>query len=134
MGRVGFLGTAAFSPTTDHEPRLTLVVSPRTGGDARDIESLMKSLSATFSTENYTLITKEYLLTGGYPGVRVLAQGTDKNKLFDHDYIWIQEYWTSAHRITLTLIADKDSFKTYEKVVLESFRSLIITERAPDER
>jgi hypothetical protein len=126
-----FWGTMAFSPTTGHEPRLTFTVSARDGRYTRDIESVMKSLCATFTTENYTLITKEYLSTGGYPGVRVLAQGTDKNKVFGHDYVWVQEYLTSAHRITLTLLSDKDSFKGCEKGVLDSFRSLIVIERAP---
>ena len=131
--RWNFWGITTFSPTTDHEPRLTFAVNDVVSQDRPNIETVMKDYVRTFSTENYTLITQEYLYMGGYPGVRLLAQGTEKNRLFNRDYIWIQEYRTAHHKIILIFRSEEGSFETYRKAVLESFRSLVITGPAPDE-
>jgi hypothetical protein len=128
-----FWGITAFSPTTAHEPRLTFSVTDETPQEKSNIETVMTGYVRTFSTKNYTLINKEYLYLGGYSGVRLLVQGTEKNKLFAGDYIWIQEYHTPRHKVTLIFHSEDGSFETYRSTVLTSFRSLIITETARDE-
>jgi hypothetical protein len=130
--RWDFWGTTAFSPTSARTPRITFTVTPGDFSAPGYVDTVMKDYVSTFSTDNYTLIQKENLYLGGWSGVRVLAQGTDSNTLFDHDYIWIQEYFTKGNRISLVFRSDAASFETYRDAVLKSFRSLVITDRGHD--
>jgi hypothetical protein len=124
--RWDFWGAAAFSPTADHNPRITFTVRPEGEPAEGRTDTAMKDYVRTFSTENYTLLEKENLYLGGWWGVRVLAGGTEKNVLFGNDYVWIQEYFTDNSRISLVFRSDPASFETYRDTVLASFRSLII--------
>jgi hypothetical protein len=130
--RWNFWGTTAFSPTPAHTPRITFTVTPGQFSVPDYVDTVMRDYVSTFSTDNYTLIEKENLYLGGWSGVRVLAQGTDNNTLFDHDYIWIQEYFTKDNRISLVFRCDAASFETYRDTVLKSFRTLVITDRGQD--
>jgi hypothetical protein len=130
--RWDFWGSPAFSPASGNEPRITFSVSPDNDPDTDRAGRAMRDCEGTFSTRNYTLILKENLYLGGWPGVRVLAQGTEENTLFGRDYIWIQEYFTDQDRISLVFHGNAASFETERDTVLESFRSLIIIERTKD--
>jgi hypothetical protein len=125
--RWDFWGTAAFSPTIEHNPRITFTV--RSGNDFTEDQAdrAMKDYVRTFSTENYVLVEKENLYLDGWSGVRVLARGTEENTLFGRDYIWIQEYFAEGDRISLVFRSDPTSFGPYRDTVLKSFRSLVIT-------
>jgi hypothetical protein len=122
-----YWGKSAFSPTTDHKQRIIFMVIKNGGKQPNDIESVMKSYTTAFSTDNYTLILKEYLYAYGYSGIRVLSQGTTRNTLYGTDYLWVQEYATPDRRIQLMFRSSPDLFETYRKAAIESFRSLIIT-------
>ncbi len=130
--RWDFWGSPAFSPTTEHNPRITFTVRPDESSDDNRAGNAMRDYERTFSTGNYTLIRKENLYLRGWPGVRILAGGTEKNALFGRDYIWVQEYFTDRGRITLVFRGDPASFETYSDTVLKSFRSVIIIERTQD--
>ena len=130
--RWDFWDSAAFSPTSEHNPRIIFSVSPVTNPEENRSDTAMRDYERTFSTHNYTLILKENLYLGGWSGVRVLAQGTEENTLFGRDYVWIQEYFTDRDRISLVFRCDPVSFDTYRDAVLRSFRSLTIIERAPN--
>jgi len=121
-----FWGIMAFSPTTDHNPRITFAVHSGNVFPKDQADRAMRNYVRTFSTENYTLVEKETLFLGDWAGVRVLARGTEKNTLFDGDYIWIQDYFTDEDRISLIFRGDPESFETYKDTVLKSFQSLVI--------
>ena len=127
-----FWGVTAFSPTTDHNPRITFAVHSGNKYANDQADKAMKNYVRTFSTENYTLVEKEGLFLGDWSGVRVLARGTEKNTLFDGDYIWIQDYFTDEDRISLIFRGDPESFETYKDTVLKSFQSLVIIGRHKD--
>jgi len=80
----------------------------------------------TFSTVNYSLIEIKPVESGGYPGVMVLALGTESNKLYSGINIWILEYYTGTHAVSLTFLCKEDKFEKYKEAVETSFKSLII--------
>ncbi len=124
--RWGFWGTTAFSPTTEHNPKITFSVYSGSGSSEDRADKAMRGYVRAFSSENYVLVEKENLYLDGWSGVRVLARGTEKNTLFGPDYIWIQDYFTDESRVTLVFRCDPASFETYRDTVLTSFRSLVI--------
>lgn len=124
--RWDFWGATAFSPTSDHNPKVTFRVNTESGVDEGRADTAMRDYVRTFSSGNYTLIERENLYLNGWPGIRILAAGTEKNTLFGPDYVWIQEYFTDRTRISLVFRADPASFETYRDTVLKSFRSLVI--------
>lgn len=121
-----FWGTAAFSPTTERNVKITFSVTSGGTYTEDQADRAMKDYVRTFSTGNYTLIEKEDLFLGGWSGVRVLARGTERNALFGRDYVWIQEYFTDRDRILLIFRSDPASFETYRDAVLASFQTLVI--------
>jgi hypothetical protein len=121
-----FWGTAAFSPTTERNVKITFSVTSGVTYTGDQADRAMKAYVRTFSTGNYTLLEKEALSLGGWSGVRVLAQGTERNELFGSDYVWIQEYFTDRDLIRLVFRSDPASFETYRDTVLSSFNSLLI--------
>jgi hypothetical protein len=80
----------------------------------------------TFSTSNYSLIEIEPVELRGYPGVMVVALGTESNRLFGGKSIWIVEYYTPTHTVSLTFFGSEEKFVEYKKAVDASFHSLII--------
>lgn len=80
----------------------------------------------TFSTSNYSLIEIEPVELRGYPGVTVVALGTESNKLFGGKSIWIVEYYTPTYTVSLTFFGTEEKFEEYRKAVEASFHSLII--------
>ncbi|MBN1571697.1 MAG: hypothetical protein JW984_00700 [Deltaproteobacteria bacterium] len=80
----------------------------------------------TFSTSNYSMIEIKPVELRGYPGVTVIALGTESNKLFGGKKIWIVEYYTPTYTVSLTFFGTEDKFKEYKKGVEASFHSLII--------
>ena len=127
--RWDYWGIAAFSPTTLRTPRMTFTVTPGDFSSPDHSDRTMRAYVNAFSTENYTLIQEENLYLDGWSGVRILAQGTEKNALFDRDYFWIQEYVTKDTKISLVFRCEPASFETYRDGALTSFRSLVIRER-----
>jgi len=130
--RWDFWGIAAFSPTSLHTPRLTFSVADGDFSTADLVGNAIRELGRALSTDNYTLVQRENLYLAGWYGVRILAQGTDKNVLFGRDYIWRQDYFTANRRVSLVFRCDPASFETYRDAVLTSFRSLAIRERRQD--
>ena len=80
----------------------------------------------TFSTSNYSLIDIKPIELRGYPGVMVVALGTESNKLFGGKNIWIVEYYTPTYTVSLTFFGTEEKFEEYKKAVDASFHSLII--------
>jgi hypothetical protein len=130
--RWNFWGLTAFSPTSLHTPRITFAVTSGDFSAPGYADKVLQEYVSAFSTQNYTLILKENLYLGGWPGVRVLAQGTEKNTLFGSDYIWIQDYFTKDKKISLVFRCEPALFETYRDTVLTSFRSLVISEDGQD--
>ena len=124
--RWNFWGTAAFSPTAEHNPKITFSVYSGSGPSEDQADEAMRGYVKTFSSDNYLLVEKENLYLDGWSGVRVLAKGTEKNTLFGPDYIWIQDYFTDESRVSLVYRSDPATFETYRDSVLASFRSLAI--------
>jgi hypothetical protein len=124
--RWGFWGTTAFSPTTEHNPKITFSVYSDSGSSEDQADKAMRGYVRAFSSENYVLVEKENLYLDGWSGVRVLARGTEKNVLFGPDYIWIQDYFTDENRVSLVFRSNPAAFETYRDTVLTSFRSLVI--------
>ncbi len=127
-----FWGMTAFSPTSLHTPRITFAVTAGDFSDPGYADKALQGYVSTFSTQNYTLILMENLYLGGWSGVRLLAQGTERNTLFGSDYIWIQEYFTKDEKISLVFRCEPALFETYRDAVLTSFRSLVISEHGQD--
>jgi hypothetical protein len=80
----------------------------------------------TFSTLNYSLIEIKPVELRGYPGVSVIALGTEVNRLFGGQNIYILEYYTGTHTVSLTFIGSEEQFNKYRDAIDSSFNSLII--------
>jgi hypothetical protein len=147
--KLDYYGRIAFSPQFDKETRIIyLVVESNVnenkevikekGDSKRDKEvaplteihiyrdNKLQKYKKTFSSINYSLIEIQPVESGEHPGVMVLALGTESNKLYSGINIWIIEYYTEAHTISLTLLCKEDKFEQYKKAVETSFKSLII--------
>lgn len=99
-------------------------------GPAPDIEALrdekLEKYKKTFSTLNYSLIKIEPIESRGYPGISVIALGTEINRLFGGQCIYILEYYTATHTVSLTFIGREEQFDKYRGAIDTSFNSLII--------
>ena len=90
------------------------------------LKGVIKDYEDTFSTPNYISTMIEPRELDGYPGVEVLALGTEKNELFGGYYIWIVEFYTPTHTINLTFECREGNFEALKGVVERSLHTLTL--------
>jgi hypothetical protein len=120
---------------TAGKPEGEAVLAGGDGGEpasapAPDITALrderLERYKKTFTTLNYSLIDIKPVESRGYPGVSVIALGTEVNRLFGGQNIYILEYYTGTHKVSLTFIGSEEQFNKYKDAIDSSFNSLII--------